>query len=210
MTPAQTGPVEGKELSHALIALLKGIVDRDADPVLWQALMNHEAGVRDYAAILGLELRTVEAEGFAYLVQRQAPEGEQELPRLIPRRPLSYAVSLMLALLRKRLAEFDALSGESRLVLSREAIHDTIRLFLAESANQVKFADRIDATIKKCAEMGFLRPLKGESNQFEVRRILKEFVDARWLADFSSRLEEYRLHAAGDAFSGSGASDDER
>ena len=133
MTMAQASPVEGKELSHALIALLKGIVERDADPVLWQALMNHEAGVRDYAGILGLELRTVEAEGFAYLVQRQTPEGEPELPRLIPRRPLSYPVSLMLALLRKRLAEFDALSGESRLVLSREAIHDTIRLFLPES-----------------------------------------------------------------------------
>lgn len=210
MTMAQASPVEGKELSHALIALLKGIVERDADPVLWQALLNHEAGVRDYAGVLGLELRTVEAEGFAYLVQRQMAEGEPELPRLIPRRPLSYPVSLMLALLRKRLAEFDALSGESRLVLSREAIHDTIRLFLPEAANQVKFADRIDATIKKCAEMGFLRPLKGEPNQFEVRRILKEFVDARWLADFASRLEDYRLHAAGGALTGSGASDEER
>jgi hypothetical protein len=210
MTLVQATSIEGKELSHALIALLKGIVERDADPVLWQALLNHEAGVRDYAAVLGLELRTVEAEGFAYLVQRQTAEGEPELPRLIPRRPFSYAVSLMLALLRKRLAEFDALSGENRLVLSREAIHDTIRLFLPESANQVKFADRIDATIKKCAEMGFLRPLKGEPNQFEVRRILKEFVDARWLADFASRLEDYRLHAAGGALTGSGASDEER
>lgn len=210
MTLAEAAPIDGKELSHALIALLKGIVERDADPVLWQALMNHEAGVRDYAAILGLELRIVEAEGFAYLVQHQAADGEKELPRLIPRRPLSYAVSLMLALLRKRLAEFDALSGESRLVLSREAIHDSIRLFLPESANQVKFADRIDATIKKCAEMGFLRPLKGEPNQFEVRRVLKEFVDARWLSDFASRLVEYRLHAAGDALSGPGAADEER
>jgi Domain of unknown function (DUF4194) len=210
MTLAEAAPIEGKELPHALIALLKGIVERDTDPVLWQALMNHEAGVRDYAAVLGLELRTVEAEGFAYLVQRQAQEGETELPRLIPRRPLSYAVSLMLALLRKRLAEFDALSGESRLVLSREAIHDTIRLFLPESANQVKFADRIDTTIKRCAEMGFLRPLKGEPNQFEVRRILKEFVDARWFGDFAARLEEYRLHAAGGALSGAGAADEDR
>lgn len=210
MTAAQTTSIEGVELSHALIALLKGVVERDADPVLWQALMAREASVRDCATILGLELRIVEAEGFAYLVQRQMLEGEPELPRLMPRRPLSYPVSLLLALLRKRLTEFDALSGESRLVVSREAIHDMIHLFLPESANQVKSADRIDATIKKCVEMGFLRPLKSEANQFEVRRILKEFVDARWLSDFAVRLEEYRLHAARDGISGHGAADEER
>jgi hypothetical protein len=38
--------------------------------------------------------------------------------------------------------------------------------------------------------------LKGQDHQFEVRRILKAFVDAQWLAEFDRRLAEYRGHLA--------------
>jgi hypothetical protein len=31
---------------------------------------------------------------------------------------------------------------------------------------------------------------------FEVRRILKAFVDAQWLAEFDQRLTEYQQHLA--------------
>ena len=31
---------------------------------------------------------------------------------------------------------------------------------------------------------------------FEVRRIIKAFVDAQWLAEFDQRLDEYRLHGS--------------
>ena len=34
---------------------------------------------------------------------------------------------------------------------------------------------------------------------FEVRRILKAFVDAQWLADFDARLAAYKLHLSGEA-----------
>jgi hypothetical protein len=62
--------------------------------------------------VLGLELVLDEAEGYAFL--RARPEEEDsdtsasKLPRLVARRPLSFPVSLLLALLRKKLAEFDA------------------------------------------------------------------------------------------------------
>ena len=32
---------------------------------------------------------------------------------------------------------------------------------------------------------------------YEVRRIIKAFVDAQWLKDFDERLAEYRRHLAG-------------
>ena len=60
-------------------------------------------------------------------------EGEPELARLVARRQFGYSVSLMLALLRKKLAEFDAGSGESRLILSTEQITDMARLFLTDT-----------------------------------------------------------------------------
>ena len=55
-------------------------------------------------------------------------------------------------------------------------------------------ADRIDTDIRKAIELGFLRRLHGREEQFEVRRILKAFIDAQWLGEFDRRLAEYRDH----------------
>jgi hypothetical protein len=148
--------------------------------------------VRDHVALLGLELLVVEAEGHAYLRQRGPGDGDPEIPRLVQRRQLGYAVSLLLALLRKKLAEHDAAGGDTRLILSREQIVDLVRLFVADSSNEARLVDRIDADINKVVEHGFLRSLRGQDNQYEVRRIIKTFVDAQWVSDFAKRLEEYR------------------
>ena len=197
MTPQPTTA----NLSPVLIALMKGITSRDDDPALWQALLELQARVREYVAVLGLELILDEAEGYAYLKQRAAAEGEPELAKLVARRQLGYPVSLMLALLRKKLAEFDAGSGESRLILSAEQIADLVRLFLADTANEAKLMDRVDSDIKKIVELGFLRKLRGSEDRFEVRRILKSFVDAQWLSEFDRRLADYKAHISDEAAS---------
>mgnify|MGYP003472807814 FL=1 len=190
-------------LSLPLIALFKGVFYQEDDPALWQSMFDLKNQMRDYLGVLGLQLILDEAEGYAYLRQRQEEDetvpGQGSLPRLIARRQLSYPVSLLLALLRKRLAESDAGSGEARLILSREQIADLLRLFLAEGSNEAKLADRIDAHISKVVELGFLRRLRGKDEQFEVRRILKAFVDAQWLAEFDQRLAGYRALLAGQA-----------
>ncbi len=183
-------------LSVVVVSLMKGIADRESDPVLWQSLIGIQARVRDYVACLGLDLVLDEAEGFAYLRQRPAEAGATELPRLVPRRQLGYQVSLMLALLRKKLAEFDATSGEARLILGRNDMVEMMRVFLAETANQVRLNDRIGADINRVVDMGFLRRLRGTNDRFEVRRILKAFVDAQWLADFDQRLAAYQSHSS--------------
>ena len=126
--------------------------------------------------------------------QRPAQEGEAELPRLVPRRQLGYQVSLLLALLRKKLVEFDAASGDTRLILSREEIAEMMRLFLTNAANQVRLLERIDANINRIVEMEFLRKLRGTTDRFEVRRLLKAFVDGQWLAELDARLKTYRTH----------------
>src|ERR1035437_7524599 len=95
------------DLSALVIPLLKWVIYQENDATLWNALMNLQAGVRDYVAVLGLELALDEAEGYAFLRSRpEAPdEAAAKLPRLVARRPLSFPVSLLLALLRKKLAE---------------------------------------------------------------------------------------------------------
>jgi hypothetical protein len=37
-----------------------------------------------------------------------------------------------------------------------------------------------------------LKPQPGQPPAFEVRRILKAFVDAQWLAEFDARLAAYQ------------------
>jgi hypothetical protein len=189
------------DLSALVIALLKGVIYQEADASLWNALINLQARARDYVAVLGLELVLDEAEGYAFL--RSRPEAEDDaapkLPRLVARRPLSFPVSLLLALLRKKLAEFDASGGDTRLVLSRDEIVEMVRVFLPDSSNEARLIDQIETHLNKIVELGFLRRLKTsaaaqgrQTAAFEVRRILKAFVDAQWLADFDARLAAYQ------------------
>ena len=184
--------VSTTSLSPVLITLYKGVLYQDQKPELWQALLKLKPRVQDHAALLGLELLVDEAEGYAYFRQRSPGQDEPELPRLVQRRQLGYAVSLLLALLRKKLAEHDAAGDDARLILSRQQIVDLVHLFMPESSNEAKLTDRIDTDINKIVELGFLRPLRGQDHQFELRRIVKTFVDAQWLAEFTERLEEYR------------------
>jgi hypothetical protein len=189
------------DLSAVLIPLLKGVIYREADAGLWQALLNLQARVRDYVAVLGLELVLDEAEGYSFLRSRQESDDDAapRLPRLVARRPLSFPVSLLLALLRKKLAEFDAGGGDTRLVLARDEIVELVRVFLPESSNEARLIDQIETHLNKIVELGFLRKLKpaaGQTAMFEVRRILKAFVDAQWLADFDARLAAYQAQLA--------------
>jgi hypothetical protein len=188
------------ELSQLMVQLLKGVIYREDDERLWACLLRLQARVREQAAVLLLDLVLDEAEGYAFLKGRPDPdqaEGAPRLPRLVVRRPLSYPVSLMLALLRKRLAEFDAGGADTRLVLSRDEIAELIRVFLPDGTNEARLIDQVDATVSKVVDLGFLRRLKPaaggqDRRHYEVRRILKAFVDAQWLADLDARLEGYR------------------
>jgi hypothetical protein len=96
-----------------------------------------------------------------------------------------------LALLRKRLAQADADGGDTRLVLTKDQVVDLLVTFLPPSSNEVRIVDQVDAHLAKVVALGFLRRVPGPGEAYEVRRILKAFVDAQWLADFDARLAAY-------------------
>jgi len=180
------------QLSSVVIALCKGMIDREADPRLWQLLLALQIPVSDYVDILGLELRVDEAEGYAFLQARERVAVEEKLPRLVARRQLSFHVSLLLALLREKMAESDASGGEARVILSRDEIVEMIRVFIPAGSNEVRLIDQVDGYINSIVKIGFARRLKGEEKMIELHRIIKSFVDAQWLAEFDTRLTEYR------------------
>ncbi|ROZ63641.1 DUF4194 domain-containing protein [Ramlibacter sp. WS9] len=197
-TPA-TGPAP--ELSALVVPLLKGVLYRDDDTARWSALLQLQGRVRDHMAVLGLELSLDEAEGYAFL--RSQPDSEDPAapapPRLVARRPLSFPVSLLLALLRKKLAEFDAAGSDTRLILSRDDVAEMLRVFLPAGSNETRLVDQVDTHLNKVAELGFVRRLRGQEHMIEVLRILKAFVDAQWLGEFDARLTEYRKQLEGAA-----------
>ena len=187
------------DLSVAVIQLMKGPVYRDTHDRAWQHLLQLQPQVRDYVAVLGLQVVVDEAEGYAFLRQRPGDDEAAPLPRLIPRRSLSFHVSLLLALLRKKLAEFDAQGGDTKLMLTRAQVIEMLRVFLPATSNEARLIDQVDAHINKAVEFGFLRPAKNAEPVFEVRRILKAFVDGQWLADFDAKLAEYASTLTGEA-----------
>jgi hypothetical protein len=189
-----------RELSSAVIPLMKGAVYRDTHDRAWKHLLQLQPQVRDYVGTMGLDVVIDEAEGYAFLRQRPAdPDDADPPPRLIPRHALSFHVSLLLALLRKKLAEFDAQGGDTRLILTRAQITEMIRVFLPATSNEARLMDKIDEHIGKVERLGFLRSVKNADQSYEVRRILKAFIDGQWLADFDERLAEYSGLLTGEA-----------
>lgn len=187
------------DLPLVVTQLMKGVVYRDTHDRAWHSLLELQPQARDYVDVLGLQVVVDEAEGYAFLRQRPVdPDDSASLPRLIPRRALSFHVSVLLALLRKKLAEFDAQGADTRLMLTRDQMVEMVRVFLPETSNEARLTDQIDAHINKVVELGFLRPAKNSEQTYEVRRILKAFVDGQWLADFDTKLAEYAALLAGE------------
>ena len=89
------------------------------------------AGVRDHFATIGVDVVVDDAEGYAYLRSRPSEDCDEALPRLVRRRALTYNVSLLLVLLRKRLVEFETTGGDGRLVLTTNQIVELVRIFQA-------------------------------------------------------------------------------
>jgi hypothetical protein len=180
------------ELSVVLVSLLKGVLARDEHESRWASLLRYESQVRDHVALLGLELVIAEKDGYAFLRQRGGVDSDEQVPRLIQRRALSYPVSLILALLRRRVSEHDASSGEARVVLSVDDVESMVQPYLAHGTDEARQRDRVESYLRQIAKLGFIRFLRGDESRFEVRRLINSFVTADWLAQFERKMAEER------------------
>lgn len=184
---------EEQAVSVAIVKLMQGVVYRTTHDDVWRTIERDEAAIQDHFARIGVRAVIDPLEGYAFL--RTLPtEGDAEaLPRLVKRRSLTYPVSLLLLLLRKRLAEFEAGGEEGRLVVERDQLAEMLRVFLNETNNEARMLQQIDATISQIVKLGFLQELRGDhgAGHWEVKRILKAYVDAETMANFAAKLAEY-------------------
>ena len=193
-------------LSNAVVSLLRGVLERDGPGGSWADLLRERGAVQDHLRVLGLELVVDEADGYAFVRSAAGDDADASsaLPRLVRRQPLPYGVSLLLALFRKRLAELDARGGETRLVLREGEVVEMVETFLPAGGNQAKRVREVQADLQKIARLGFIRRVGGGGATpggpaVEVRRHIKAFVDAQWLAGFDQRLAEYAARDGGGA-----------
>lgn len=176
----------------AVIKLFQGVVNND-DKAAWNCLIQYQLEIKQFFSGIGIEVFIQENEGFAFLRQRVRDSDQDDaLPSLLRKDQLTYRVTLLSVLLYEKLVEFDMKGGDStRLIIDREEIKDTVRIFLPEASNEANLIDKVDKNINTLVEIGFLRPLSTSPNKFEVRRILKAKIPAESLLEIKERLREH-------------------
>jgi len=186
--------MENEALPYALavIRLFQGVIYND-EKLAWDCLIQYQRDIKQYFSGIGIEVFIQENEGYAFLRQREFPQTEEmNIPHIIERRQLSYPVTLISVLLFEKLIEFDMKGGDStRLFIDREEIKESVRLFLPDGTDEVKITGKVDIHIAKLVEIGFLRRLSTNPNQFEVRRILKAKISADGLQEIKEKLREH-------------------
>jgi hypothetical protein len=72
-----------------------------------------------------------------------------------------------------------------------------VSAFFPASNNEVKILKRLNSYLQRIHELGFIRFLDVKKEKFEVKRIIKAYIDAQWLSDFDVKLGEYLTHGLG-------------
>lgn len=177
------------QVSFIKARLFGSPVYRADDESDWTALRNNLDDIRHYFRQVGQELVFDEGEGYAFIRQMEALEGER-VPRLVQSRPLNYETTLLLVFLREELDRFE-LSGtdSARLVLSREQLHALIEPYVQDSNDKVRDRQKIDRAVDYAAKLGFLRREgRDEIEEFQVMRIVKARIGAQELESIKDRL----------------------
>ena len=175
--------------SNTLISLLQGILYLEDKE--WFNLKKYKSEIEDYFSKLGLELYYEEFEGYAFLKQKDFGEDES-LKQLVSKRQLSFPNTVLLVLLREELTKFDlSTSEQGRLVISKEEILDMMKIFYKNAPNEVKTSDKIETSINKLVEYGFLKWENDKKNRLEIKRIIKAVIDADKLNEIKTKLLEY-------------------
>lgn len=180
-----------EEFGIPVVHLLKGVLYNNQENA-WRLLSENQHRVKEYLSAIGLDLHINDADGYAFVKQKDVPDEFQEYyPRLMQKRPLSYMPTLLCVLLRKRLLESDQSGTELRTIVSLDQVKEMVRVFLPGSTNERKQEDKIESAVKKLVDFGFLLELKSEKGKYEVSRILNAYLDIEKLKEVQGKLEQY-------------------
>ena len=173
--------------STTLINLLQGVVRKEDNAEIWNTIRSQQFRIDEYMEKIGLSLVIDDEGGFAFLKQRD----DDVLPHLVKKQPLTFRMSLFLALLRNEINEYDSGSGEGALVIREEGMVRRMKPYFPDVSDEVKFTNSIDRCFSKALEMKILVPVKDNEYEYEVQPVLRRFMDAEWLSEFNRQLDKY-------------------
>ncbi|WP_303002621.1 DUF4194 domain-containing protein [uncultured Dialister sp.] len=173
--------------STMLINLLQGVVRKEDNAEIWNTIRSQQFRIDEYMEKIGLSLVIDDEGGFAFLKQRD----DDVLPHLVKKQPLTFRMSLFLALLRNEINEYDSGSGEGALVIREEEMVRRMKPYFPDVSDEVKFTNSIDRCFSKALEMKILVPVKDNEYEYEVQPVLRRFMDAEWLSEFNRQLDKY-------------------
>jgi len=163
----------------------------------WNLLLAYLTPVQEYFTRIGLEVRVHEEDGYAYLHQPALEDDEGQsiaLPRLTRRDRLTYSTTLLCVLLREWLDHFESTHLDAgKCTITEDQMRELLVPFLPARTDERALQRRIDATIERLIDLGFLKrmPNTEKPAYFEVRRILKAKLDAEKLAEIKEKLARY-------------------
>lgn len=192
--------------ANALVKLLQGVVYNDEDKY-WSTITLHQANIAKYFGQMGVELIVNTQEGFAFLRQKVADNDEKEddIPRLIRRRGLTYEQTLLCVMLREWIEEFDKRTTEgARLFVLRKDIRERVEVFFKDQTNRSKLQKQLNTCIDQASSnLGLLKKNKedemdSENDQFEVKRIVKAMISNELLEEIKTKLSQHAEQNGGE------------
>lgn len=173
---ANTESPEYREWSEVAVRLFQGVVYVE-DGKLWDVLLRNVTPLEEYVGRIGLQLVIDEGEGFAFLRQQQAedlPDGCDSLPKLFRRTRLSYDATLLTILLREELRRFEEEEvHDQRCVISGDDLFAQWKVFFPSDQDEVKLRKALTTAIRTLEGLKFVRRFGKDTDDWEIRRILK-------------------------------------
>ncbi len=177
------------------VKLLQGPVYRTGNKdSVWSVLQAWQSEIDKYFWTIGLHVFIDNADGYAFLEQRELGEEEESIPKLIQERPLTVQDSLLCVLFREALDQFDTSQNQSEnLILSTSEIKDRLDTFFPEKKDQTKVYRRLDESLNRLRDLSFIREIETTNTfdrVFEIRRIIKAKINADFITDFRDKLKD--------------------
>jgi Domain of unknown function (DUF4194) len=179
------------DYNPVIVLLYKGVIYQENEKI-WNLLLRHQIEIRRHFEQAGLGIYIDESEGFAHVKDIDLHEDQEDFPKLIEKRQLNYPTSILCVLLRKKMAEHIQTSSDTQVRISKQEIADLIQSFLQFNKNdESKAIKKIDESISKLKDYGFLRELKNDNEEYEIRRILISYVNIDFIKDLEQKMKDF-------------------
>lgn len=180
-----------RDWSEVAVRLFQGVIYRE-DGRPWNILLRNLSPLEEYFGRVGVRLVVDESEGFAFLRQLQTedlPPEFEHLPKMFRRTRLSYDATLLTILLREELRRFEEEEVDNqRCVISADDLFEQWKAYFPTDSDEVKLRKSLNTAIRTLEGLKFVRRFGSNTNDWEIRRILKARLIA---ADLESVRDQF-------------------